>query len=246
MQLAKEADASSDDEGNYKPDADEDDERFGKAPGHGRHREVCRVGGNSNAWGRTKIGTSWRARSTSQCSSRCSTPGTTRSTSTSTSRACVSHSFKHVPVIILDFLCEPHVQGRNWNDLPDQVQAGERKGMYDSGKGVFITQHAQPKDIDEMNLHRTAALLLRNLPPGVTRAELLSVSHWLIDCFIDWQLCGEVHGGFLRLRVLPPDPNQRWYRNAIATFWHNANLTKITWKVRGTVMRGAPLQVCTI
>jgi hypothetical protein len=124
------------------------------------------------------------------------------------------------------------LEGRDVSDLPDNAEDPTivRSTSY-VGSGVFVSQVSNPKALlEEMNLHRTSALLLRNLPPTVTRDELL-------------RLCGESHSGFLRLRLLPPDPGLKWYRQAIATYWHNANLTKITWKIRGTVIKGAPMQI---
>lgn len=114
-------------------------------------------------------------------------------------------------------------------DAPDDVaEAGdaqlEKRTEY-LGSGVFVQQVVDPKKLEEMNLHKTAAIMIRNIPPTVPRAEVEG-------------LVADTHGGYLRLFLSPPDPAHKYMRTAIVSFWFNANLQKIIWKIRGTSLRG--------
>lgn len=42
---------------------------------------------------------------------------------------------------------------------------------------------------------------------------------------------------------MEPDPNNKYYRDCVVSYWYNANLKKIMWKLRGTRLRGALLMV---
>lgn len=113
------------------------------------------------------------------------------------------------------------------SDAPDNLDAFDRETNYIGG-GVFISRVHEPKQLEEMNLHRVSALLIKNISPIVTRHQLES-------------MCRAAHGGFLRLHVGDPNPHDRYMREAIVSFWFNANLKKIGWKLRGTHLAGEPL-----
>lgn len=83
---------------------------------------------------------------------------------------------------------------------------------------------------NETSLHKAAALCLRHLDPTVTRAEIEDV-------------CCDAHGGFMRVYFTDPDPQHNWRRHCVASFWHNANLKKVLWVLRGKKLHGKPLMV---
>jgi len=59
-------------------------------------------------------------------------------------------------------------------------------------------------------LHRTSSVFLRNISPGVSKAE--------VDA-----LCVK-HPGFLRTALADPQPERRWYRRGWVTFKRNVNI----------------------
>jgi hypothetical protein len=56
-------------------------------------------------------------------------------------------------------------------------------------------------------------------------------------------MCRAAHGGFLRLHIGDPNPHNRYFREAIVSFWFNANVKKICWKLRGTHLAGEPIVI---
>uniref|UniRef100_A0A914UH46 SERRATE/Ars2 C-terminal domain-containing protein n=1 Tax=Plectus sambesii TaxID=2011161 RepID=A0A914UH46_9BILA len=117
------------------------------------------------------------------------------------------------------------------SEAPDDLEpAGLVQSTAYVGSGVFVSQTQNPKPLEEMNLHKVSALFLHNIPPSVTRQELE-------------EMCSQAHGGFLRLHPTEPDPNNKYYRDCVVSYWYNANLKKIMWKLRGTRLRGALLMV---
>lgn len=65
-------------------------------------------------------------------------------------------------------------------------------------------------------LHRTASIFLRNLPPNVTRAEVLEV-------------CRKFNG-FLRLSISDPQADRKFYRRGWATFSKDVQIKDICWQ----------------
>lgn len=95
---------------------------------------------------------------------------------------------------------------------------------------MFVSHVTNSKNLSATSLHKSAALCLRNIDPNITRAELENI-------------CADAHGGFLRLYLSDPDAKNNFCRHGIASFWQNANLTKICWILRGHKLRGKPLMV---
>lgn len=65
-------------------------------------------------------------------------------------------------------------------------------------------------------LHRTASIFLRNLPPNVSRAEVLEV-------------CRKFNG-FLRLSIADPQSDRKFYRRGWATFSKDVQIKDICWQ----------------
>lgn len=91
------------------------------------------------------------------------------------------------------------------------------------GDGVFVQRPklilADKTPLSETILHRALSLCLRDVSPKVFRRELE-------------EICSNVHGGFMRLYMSEPDPQRDFCRQAIASFWANANVMKICWELR--------------
>uniref|UniRef100_A0A915KKH9 C2H2-type domain-containing protein n=1 Tax=Romanomermis culicivorax TaxID=13658 RepID=A0A915KKH9_ROMCU len=91
------------------------------------------------------------------------------------------------------------------------------------GDGVFVQRPklilADKTPLSETILHRALSLCLRDVSPKVFRHELE-------------ETCKHAHGGFMRLYISEPDPERDFCRQAIASFWANANVMKICWALR--------------
>lgn len=103
-----------------------------------------------------------------------------------------------------------------------QTSSTDQPGEKESGAGESVAPEPQSTEKVEEEasgprpLHRTASIFLRNLPPNITRSEVLDV-------------CRRFNG-FLRLAIAEPNVERRFYRRGWATFKCNVSIKDICWQ----------------
>jgi hypothetical protein len=87
----------------------------------------------------------------------------------------------------------------------------EKKEEKEEKEKVRETPKPKEPEVEELpQLHRTSSVFLRNLSPGVPKAEVEA-------------LC-QKYPGFLRAALADPQPDRKWYRRGWVTFKRNVNI----------------------
>lgn len=111
------------------------------------------------------------------------------------------------------------------SETPAEVETDDANATQPMEEGEAVTSNGEneTKNAPEPEgppvprpLHRTASIFLRNLPPNVTRAEVL-------------EICRKFNG-FLRLSIADPQSDRKFYRRGWATFSKDVQIKDICWQ----------------
>lgn len=123
-----------------------------------------------------------------------------------------------------------YVQKNQCADAPDFINPEEELSSKTIAKGMYMLETKPKTKKPEPSLHKTTSVIIRGLPSGVHHEEIAD-------------LCIRIHGAFMRIHMTEPNPEKAFMRDAICSFWANANIEKIAWRLRQTRLRNMQLDV---